>query len=761
MRVSAVSRHRAQRVSPTAPASLLDYISRVVHCDRRGIRHAMGFDGTNERLAAGAWVAPMLLACGLLLAGCSSSSEQAAAASERESLSEAGGAAAANGPLDPAGSPAATASSNSLPADSPPTAANPPAAAGTAAVAPSPGGAGNAVGAADLSSAEYLGMRACVTCHSGIHGTYRHTGMGRAFYPMTDQVAVEDWSEDNEVLLASRGMRYRMTRRDGAFFQSLAVLDDAGAVVHEREYALRYAVGSNNHSRGYVVDIDGHLFQAPICWYPEAELWDYCPGFEYNDDHFGRAMTDDCAFCHNGVMRPIEGSVSRYEQPIVEGIGCERCHGPGSIHVDKWQSGESIPDGAADPTIVNPARLDVARRNDVCFQCHLGDAHATERVTRHRRDPREFVAGQPLTEVIMPFRYVQPTRHDFGLSAQADRMLRSTCYVESGGQLDCTTCHNPHVTVYASDRPADQFVRGCKSCHAVEDCVAPSETRQATTPLADDCVQCHMRKAEPDDQRYTEFTDHWIRRDPSVQERDYRQDPAIEPIFPAALQAVDRGEALWLEGRALYLMAQEARRSWGRPFYDRAEAKFKQAIEAGFDNRDAWFFLGKIYADERRLEEAVAAFQRALEHAPADEAAVVALAQTWMELNRADRARGILAALLERRPDRPIPLAELGRATWNLQDAEAALAALDRAVNAEPWNVEFQRNRGMVLAGLGRFDEAADVAERLAALDPDSLEVWFYYFNVMREARRPERQQFGRERWERLGGGRQVPTGAR
>ena len=41
-------------------------------------------------------------------------------------------------------------------------------------------------------------------------------------------------------------------------------------------------------------------------------------------------------------------------------VGCEKCHGAGSAHVSK----------PSKANIVNPARLDKVRANDVCIQCH-------------------------------------------------------------------------------------------------------------------------------------------------------------------------------------------------------------------------------------------------------------------------------------------------------------------------------------------------------------------------------------------------------
>jgi hypothetical protein len=88
--------------------------------------------------------------------------------------------------------------------------------------------------------------------------------------------------------------------------------------------------------------------------------------------------------------------------------------------------------------------------------------------------------------------------------------MLSACYDASDGALDCLTCHDPHITVYHEDRPADLFRLACLRCHAEDDCGAPAESRAGTTP-PDDCIACHMRRMEPTDQRHAVYTDHWIR----------------------------------------------------------------------------------------------------------------------------------------------------------------------------------------------------------------------------------------------------------
>jgi hypothetical protein len=69
-------------------------------------------------------------------------------------------------------------------------------------------------------------------------------------------------------------------------------------------------------------------------------------------------------------------------------VGCEKCHGPGSEHVQK----------PLRSNIVNPARLDNGPANDVCIQCHS--------------------QGQPLNNPINGKYYDWPVGFNVGLKLQ-------------------------------------------------------------------------------------------------------------------------------------------------------------------------------------------------------------------------------------------------------------------------------------------------------------------------------------------------------
>ena len=125
-------------------------------------------------------------------------------------------------------------------------------------------------------------------------------------------------------------------------------------------YHPAYAIGSGTHAVAYLIELNGHLFQSPICFYPPRG-WDMAPGYENNPaPDFLRPITADCVSCHVGKARPVAHSLNRFEDPpfAVEAITCERCHGPVEEHLRHPVPG----------SIVNPANLSPRTRSSVCEQ---------------------------------------------------------------------------------------------------------------------------------------------------------------------------------------------------------------------------------------------------------------------------------------------------------------------------------------------------------------------------------------------------------
>src|SRR5262249_22559194 len=149
---------------------------------------------------------------------------------------------------------------------------------------------------------------------------------------------------------------YTMTSRPDGHYMKLSVLDHDGTELASAEKKIAWVIGSGRHSRSYVADDGDGLYQMPVCWYPDKPRWDLCPGYDTNRQQFGRKIEASCLFCHNARVGLVRGSENRYVEPMPHGIDCERCHGPGELHVARWKHlSDSPPSG--DDTIVNPRKL--------------------------------------------------------------------------------------------------------------------------------------------------------------------------------------------------------------------------------------------------------------------------------------------------------------------------------------------------------------------------------------------------------------------
>ncbi|TXT28247.1 MAG: hypothetical protein FD138_2619 [Planctomycetota bacterium] len=223
---------------------------------------------------------------------------------------------------------------------------------------------------------------------------------------------------------------------------------------------------------------------------------------------FERGMTENCLSCHAGRIEAVEGTVHKFK--IHEAaIGCERCHGPGSLHLERWKdhapADRQLDESAKksiDWTIVNPAHLPRHLADAICQQCHLtSDAQVTARGRRLN----EFRPGLPLEDFFMSYQAVD-SDESMKVVGHFDQMVQSRCYRESK-TLTCLTCHNPHNTP-SRDEQVDYFRSICLDCHQSGACRVDAKTRTEKSPQ-NDCVQCHM-PAAPTDIVHFAFTHHRI-----------------------------------------------------------------------------------------------------------------------------------------------------------------------------------------------------------------------------------------------------------
>lgn len=347
-------------------------------------------------------------------------------------------------------------------------------------------------------SVGYVGTGECVGCHRPEHETYLRTTHSRSM----GDVDVAREPPDGEVRHDLSGRGYRVYRDGGALRLREFVRDADGQEVVLVDHPARFGLGSNNHSRLYLVKDGDFMVESPVTWYPRRNAWGMSAGYE-KDPHqrgFNRSIDAGCLFCHAGRVEQI-GDAGERVRVLDPTIGCERCHGPGELHVRERTAQRPVR-GGGDDTIVNLRRLPREAQEDVCAQCHLSSAADVAVRGRGRAD---FRPGMRMSDFVVIYR-VDRADTTISVSGQVEQMRASRCYRESK-TLTCATCHDPHGPPDAA-REAQHYRTRCLTCHAPAACRLPVQARTEKEP-GDYCVACHMPRS-PTDIPHLSFTHHRI-----------------------------------------------------------------------------------------------------------------------------------------------------------------------------------------------------------------------------------------------------------
>lgn len=328
----------------------------------------------------------------------------------------------------------------------------------------------------------YVGSAECVDCHREQHASFLETAHSES----AAKTIPDQEPPSATYTQALTGFRYEIDRIDGKLIHREVMRDLSGDPIAEATRAMTLTIGSGTHAKSYLYEMGDFLGQSPITWYRETESWDMSPGFD-KARHFSfrRTIGTGCVFCHVGVIDRQDYNPYRFE--IVETtIGCERCHGPGELHVKRHRS--EAPSPGPNDDIVNPARLERNLAEAICQQCHLqgaGKAPVTD------RDQWDYRPGLPLTDFHIDYQYRfkdEPMR----IVGHVEQMHASECYKQTE-TLTCTTCHHPHQPVDDVER-IDFHRSACLKCHEDQSCGEPLEKRVELT--GNSCFECHMPRSK-------------------------------------------------------------------------------------------------------------------------------------------------------------------------------------------------------------------------------------------------------------------------
>lgn len=511
--------------------------------------------------------------------------------------------------------------------------------------------------------AAYVGNTACAKCHAEIARRYAQTPMANTSGVVTSETPA------GEFFHQASGVRYRISKNKDAVWLEYQ-RNGAAALSGRRQ--LHYFIGSNAAGRSFLFALDRYLFQAPVTWYATAKKWDASPGYEADRElRLSRPIDANCLYCHASQAQPIYGALNRYAEPAFKqaGISCERCHGPGSLHA------------AGKARLVNPAKLDAARRDSICAQCHLSGA---ARVELPRRRLAFYRPGERLADYVSYF-VPEQRNEDAGLkvNSHVEKLAQSVCAQKAGERMSCMSCHDPHGVPDARDRAA--YFRGkCLNCHQAA--TLPANERHNSKA---DCISCHMPKTGTTDGGHGVMTDHSIKREP----RD----------MTGKSQAADQ-RLIAFTG-----FSSDAR-SLGLAYAERAALTGDR-----FAHNEA----------RRLLQEALPAHAA---NAELDAELLTRLAFLYQADGEPERALKLYELALQSEPER-VPQCVI--AAVNAGSLHAARGNLKRAVTL--WQDALRRNPGLREAALnlaaalraqGESHRADEIIRALLRFDPDALKVY-------------------------------------
>ncbi|MGQ0713741.1 MAG: hypothetical protein ACT4PJ_08410 [Gemmatimonadaceae bacterium] len=552
----------------------------------------------------------------------------------------------------------------------------------------------------------YVGDTPCLSCHADAAAAYRKNAMASTFHRWSSDAGHEP-GLDSALFHPPTGLRYEIDETGGRLYQVEYIVGQRGQRMHELRRSIDYVMGSGAVARTYFTEENGRLFQLPLTWY-RAHGWDFSPGYELNNARFDRLLPDRCIACHSSYPDPIPYLEGKYAE-LPPGIGCERCHGPGALHVQERNAGAPA-DSGYDNTIVNPARLPVERRLDVCEQCHV---HTPVTVLREGENAFSYLPSEPLRDYAAFFKLTG----GIDIVSHADRLRQSACFIATRATarpLECATCHDPHGSA-PEEHTRNQSCHGCHDVAALQQRVS-SRSRDAHTQAAD-CVTCHMPEVKERAVPHGTFTDHWIRvvdaKERPSPDRRSRNGPPIEPYYE---RDATGPHAVYYQAMGEIVYATQANDS--RALADAALA-LEKALGSDTTRGDARFFLGAAYEQLGRTDAAVRAFELAVRADSNHPERLRALAVAY---ERAGRDAATIDSLYQRalrvQPALAWVRAEYAdflHAQGRSRDAEREY----RAAIAERPNLAVARfNLGILLTESGRAREASQAFRDAVHRDP-------------------------------------------
>ena len=563
------------------------------------------------------------------------------------------------------------------------------------------------------SSVQYVGDEECAACHADIYNSFIRTGMGRSFYPAGNAEAIEDFKNNAPIYDANNNFFYKASLQEGNIIQTEYRINAAGEKIHELNRGADYVMGSGNHNRTYVTVQNGFVKELPLTWYVDKKKWDLSPGYHTTNMRFFRPIVEECMHCHNSFTDFEPNSQNKYNTPLPHGIGCERCHGPGRLHVQSRIDNKNELKGNIDYTIVNPKHLPFQEQLDVCQQCHLQGEISVFQPDKRSTD---FRPGIQLSSVKSIFMEKNQKPNEFRIASHAERLAKSACFQQSGS-LTCITCHNPHVPVQEHSRRS--FNDNCLACHDPKTLIVKNIENHKQDS---DCVKCHMTQSGTADIPHVNFTDHKIQIPKRIQPTTT---PISGRIYNAPIELVNfftiEKSPNAIQTGIAYVRYFESRHQH-KDYLIKAIAMLKKSLQENEHQIAGWYHLGRAYHLTGDLKNAESAYYQTIAQDPNHTLAFAQLGVLAFADERLTQALSSFRRSINSYPYNPVVWNNYGHALLFSDSTNAALAAYTMAISLDPDYANAFNNRGeLLLYKQTELSKGKNDFLSCLALDPDHI----------------------------------------
>ena len=381
--------------------------------------------------------------------------------------------------------------------------------------------------------ARYVGSTTCKSCHEPQYEEWRatwHSKMER--WPSPDTI-VGDFNDrvvtyKNVKVKGKDGKTVKLRlsvkafQKGGMYFFTVLDKDDPK---NDQTFEIAKVLGGK-WDQHYEIRVGDNYLPTPLRWSVENGDWlatSYNPQYWVKDDGTpdGRPRKLDelpkyrfaeakCANCHNTGYDFVKDAASGVWKAKGNGelsIACEKCHGPGSRHLEEAKkaekSGKVLKAGAS--TIVHPLKdLNPLQQTQICAQCH---GRNTNKKIKEIAFPLHFLPGDmDMTDRSMfwsysgthkkkQYKYFWPNDWAKRNRQQWQDFTKSTHFNTAG--MSCLTCHTFHGK-WEGAQLRMKPEKLCVSCHSENGYARrPNAEMYAGSPMEKAgvrCVDCHMAK---------------------------------------------------------------------------------------------------------------------------------------------------------------------------------------------------------------------------------------------------------------------------